>query len=196
MRTAWTWIACIAIGIVVLGLIQRCESAPLDTHVVDSLRAHGAQLEQVNVQLRLDAQALSVERDAILHQRDSLRVASQARTAQIVVKRAQLPAPAVVPDSMVRQLYAQTLAVLDTALVELQLKDDIIRTDSVAWARDQEHDLKLLAQIDNITGQRDDAKQEAVTWERLYRREKTRCGRTCGAIVGVVATLAVGWAVR
>lgn len=166
--------------------------------------AEAAQLRKDSAQTAVDVAALrlrvAVMNDSlrqIKHERDSLRTRSAHVTNQIVTEYATLPPVSAIPDSSLRVELARTRTLLDSAVMQLQVKDYMLGLDDTAWALEEARDSTERSQAEKryqlMALSVSAAQKDAKGWQVKYDSQHPWCGRRCGMVIGSGGTLALIW---
>lgn len=178
-------------GMVVFAVTAWCTD-PQPTHrntkAVDSLTAVIGDLEAQKSIVQADVARLTVEKDAVVKERDGLKRASATKTDSLQKVRDALPSSAA-SAAVIRSGYERSLLLLDSAFVELRRKDQIIRRDSIIQFK-QDSIIGRLRYDNSLTQlQYEKQKEISVEWERDYElllASIPKCQKKCGIAIGVV----------
>ena len=184
----------VVVGVVVAAFVlgTQCTAPAPSSSVADSLRAVNGMLAHQNNKLKAENAQLVVARDSVEQERDSIKAASDSATARLQQDRPKLPPAATVPDTALRQAYAEGLRQLDAALAELVRKDIIIRKDSIAAADSRKIEINLREQVATVEEQYRNEQSISAEWKRKFEEaSKPKCGKKCGMIIGVLSTVGV-----
>lgn len=194
----WKLVVGASLGVVVV-LLAVCywpdNKVKPQTELIDYLHKQNAGLTAQN-KILAQANALTAQdRDKALHEADSLKVVSDSATRSIRRDRATLPSllPPTVPDSELRFMYSQAIALLDRSLANNERLHNIAVDDSLALRKQSLIEDNLEKQLWNTDSLYQHEQLISADWKKqfddLNSQRHPKCGRKCGIVLGVLGTI-------